>query len=193
MPSTRRDILGAAAGLSSLALAGCQSLRGDSTPTEMPTTDPVTDYAVATLRRTDRAPYRYSGDDGGDEGQPLVLGSNDDLDALTFESPDSETEQFASFVRETDFQDWSILLYRRQIRQCYRQQVESVWWRPESLSVTLCRERLPADRECETGTRDEFAIAIRVPFPSDQFERLLTSISSECGARLGPRETEGGQ
>jgi len=193
MPSTRRDILGAAAGLSSLALAGCQSLQDESTPTEMPQTDPVTDYAVATLRRTDGTPYRYSSDDGSDERQPLVLGSNDDLDAITFESPDSETERFASFLQETDFQHWSVLLYQRQIRQCYRQRVESVWRRPESLSVTLCRERLPADRECETGTRDELGIAIRVPFPSDQFDRPSTSISSECAARLGPRETAEGQ
>lgn len=188
MPSTRRSVLRSAAGLSSLAVAGCQSLSGDQEATEIPRTDPVTDYAVATLRRSDGTPYRYDGNGDGDD-HPLVLGSSDTLDAITVTSSDQQARRFESFLGETDFERRAVLLYRRRIPECEAVDVESVWRRSGSLSVTLCRERLPADEQCSTDARIGLGIAIRVPFTSDQFDRPTTSISSECTARLGPRET----
>ncbi|WP_372480676.1 hypothetical protein ACAH01_06955 [Halomicrobium sp. HM KBTZ05] len=187
MPSTRRSVLRAATGLSSLTVAGCQSFSGDSEPTEKPQIDPVTDYTVVTLRRADGAPYRYTGNRRS--GESLVVGSSDDIDALSFPTDGSKADEFGSFVRETDFEERSVLLYRRRVSECDRQHVESVWRRPGSLSVTLCRERRAADVDCSTDTEVEVGIAIRVPFTSDQFDQPTASTSSECTDRFGPRDT----
>lgn len=190
MPSTRRETLGAGAGLLGACLAGCNALYGDdSSSAEVGAGDPVTGYATARhVVDGERALFRWTGSTDRPSDQLLVR-SDEERSAVTFPGEDSPVRRF---VAETDLEAAVVVLVQRRHGACLRLDAFGVSRRPDELRVHTCREPRPADERCRTGDRRSTALALRLSIEGSSVPELSVVDSSRCENRFGPYR-EGGE
>lgn len=207
---SRRHALQAVATAGALALAGCSSetSRSRSLP---PDREPVTDYEATLVRNTDGEPVFVdpedeSGDESSDDEEGtgeetgdvpraystvMHLTGDEELDRLQFRDVQGASE-LTSFLRATDLESESVYLLQRAIGECYEPRLVGVAREDNGVDADFCRELRPADVDCDADAHDVIAIAIRLPFPGEEFSGLGTGWGSSCDHEHAVRITEGG-
>ena len=187
MPSTRRALLGAAAGALAGGLAGCSALSGSATSSRHvpPRGDPVTDYAIARhVVDGERQLFHWTGDDDRPDEQ-LFLATPAERSAVSFD--DADGSPVAGFAAETDLETHSLVLVQARHGACQRLDVFGVTKRPDEVRLHRCRAPRPADEQCSMGDRQSTALAVRLPFDGRSLSEGLNAVeSSRCEDRFGP-------
>jgi hypothetical protein len=199
---SRRHALQAAASVGTLALAGCNggTDRSRSLP---PDRDRVTEYETAFARNEDGEPVFVTGETGtAEEGGPDEerrqrvgavehVTDDADLDDLRFRDVPGAAD-LESFLRATDLESRSVYLLQRPIGECYAVRLVGVFREDDGVEADFCRMLRPADVSCAADAEDVYAVAIRLPFPGDDFSGLGTGMSGDCEGRSSVPLTEGG-
>lgn len=180
---SRRRALQLATAAGSLALAGCsgESSRSNRIPPDRG--EPVSDFEVTFVRDSSGGRlFEAEDESGGEPGGFEYLTDGDELDDLTFPSSSAAAE-LRSFVVETDFDAESVYLVERPIGECYRANLVGVYRETDGVDADFCRELRPADVECSADGTDAIGVAIRLPFPGDEFNSYSSGWSSQCDPR----------
>jgi len=181
---SRRRALQAAIAVGTLSLAGCSGSTSSSEEVSSDRGDPVSDVEVRFARDT-RGNHLYDAK-RGNEGEPdpeagetLHLTSDDERDAVTFRPTDPATE-LRSFVDDTDLDSESVYLLEEPIDACHEARLLGVYRESDGVDAEFCRGLRPADVDCSDGDRDRVGVAIRLPFPGDEFTSIGSRWSSDC-------------
>jgi len=214
---TRRRLLTAATTLIG-GVAGCLGSRTVSRSSESSTErsgrripeQAATDPAVLFRRGdADRPPIRFvdedgDGDDGnGTDGPPWqhdhytgtkVIDNAATADRLAVDSDASdraESTDLSTFRSETDFENETLYLENRRLRQCYRLSLCYISW-DTGIETDYGRLLRPYDEPCAVDTRVFESRLIRLPvaLDADEINRFGSSTSSSR-CRLERRRTEG--
>ena len=181
---SRRRALQAAIAVGTLSIAGCSGSSSSSEEVPSDRGDPVPDVDVRFARdRTGSHLYDLDRDneqDGEFEGGELVhVTSEDERDRLTFRSTDPATK-LGSFVNETDLEGESVYLMETSIGACHEARLLGVYRESDGVDAEFCRALRPADVDCSPEDRDRIGVAIRLPFPADEFTSFGSRWGSGC-------------
>jgi hypothetical protein len=192
---SRRRALQAVAATGAVALAGCSGSTSSSSSVPRERGDSVSDVTVQFARHRDGQPFYHYGDDDSDQraSRMMHLTSQDDRERLRFRSTDPATE-LRSLVDGTDLESESVFLLVRPVGECYELLLRGVYREPDGVEADFCQTLRPADVECSADDEDLVGVAIRLPFPGDDFNSHGSSWSSTCESpRYGtPIAREGG-
>ena len=188
---SRRRALRTVATAGSLALAGCsgESSRSNDPPPERG--EPVPDLEVRFVRDTDGGSPFDTDDESAststDDPDAVThsfeyLTDRDEFDDLTFPSTTPAAE-LRSFVDATDFEAESVYLLERAIGECYRANLVAVYRESDGVDVDFCEALRPADVDCSAEAEDAVGVAIRLPFPGEEFNSLGSGWSGDCDRR----------
>jgi hypothetical protein len=191
---SRRRALQALGAAAVGAVAGCSggggfedSPRGDR--------EPVYDYAVRKVRRSDGGAVFWQSEDGdgtdeADEERRAVgyayVSSSDDFEDVSFARDSDAAARLASFVAATDFESSSVLLQGSEVRECYELRLQGVFRDGDDLETDFCSALRPADVACSRERRHTVAVAIRVPFSLADASGFGSSWGSGCHGEPTP-------
>ncbi|KPN29368.1 hypothetical protein SY89_00081 [Halolamina pelagica] len=188
-PSRRALLAGVGAGIAT-GLAGCSGTETNQSSPEDGTL--VTDYAAAIARlSTDRPPITHGPTDGDEDGDDAastpnpvsnrVLESEDDASELVYAEDATNVDAIRRLVTETTYDSESVFVYQRPIGECYELQVNYVTRDADGdPSVQLCRVIRDAEVDCERDVRDHVAVAVRLPFPADEYGGFSIGSGESC-------------
>lgn len=180
---SRRSALRSVVTVGSLALAGCSGESGRSNEIPPDRGEPVSDVEVRFARETDGDRlFEIAGESEDAPHGFEYLTDGNDRDDLTFRSTPPAAE-LRAFVDETDLDAESVYLLQRPIGECYRANLVGVYRESDGIDVDFCQELRPADVDCSAGTEDTVGVAIRLPFPGDEFNSLGSGWAGECDRR----------
>lgn len=185
MPSwSRRGALRAATSVALAGLAGCSGQSGvsHSDPVDL-NEEPVTDYTVKQVRTTETSRLYWTGDEtpaDNDHRRTHHLTSPGELADLTFPTDIPVASELERFARSTDFDTRSVYLHQQSIEACYDLVLRGVIRDESSVRVDLCRDLKPADVACSADGEAVVGLAVRLPFPGDDFNGLGMSYGSQC-------------
>lgn len=191
---SRRRALQAAIAVSTLSLAGCSGSTSSSEEVPSDRGEPVSDVEVTFARdEQGRHLYDFERDNEGaaEAGELLHLTSEDERGRLAFRSTDPAT-RLRSFVNETDLDAESVYLIETSIGACYEARLLGVSRESDGVDAEFCRALKPADVDCSDGDRDRIGVAIRLPFPGDDFNSIGSRWGSDCEHRGTAIAREGG-
>ena len=184
-PSRRALLIGIAAGL-----AGCSGTES-STNEYPPDGSLVTDYTVEIARSSTDAPpiTQAPTDDDGDADDastpdPVsnrVLESESDAAELVFDDDAMNAAAARRLVAETNYASESVFVYQRPVGECYRLKVNYVTRADDGdPNVQLCRVIRDAGIDCERDAYDHEAVAVRLPFPADEYNGFSVGGGGSC-------------
>ena len=181
---SRRRALQAAITVGTLSIAGCSGSTSSSEEVSSDRGDPVPNVEVRFARdRTGSHLYdleRENEQDGESEGGELLhLTSESQRDRLAFRSTDPAT-RLRSFVNGTDLDTESVFLIETSIGACHEARLLGVYRESDGVDADFCRALKPADVDCSEGDRDRIGVAIRLPFPADEFTSIGSRWGSDC-------------
>ncbi|WP_049980192.1 hypothetical protein [Halolamina rubra] len=192
-PSRRALLAGVGAGIAT-GLAGCSG--SETSTSEYPPDEDslVTDYTAAIARSsTDRPPITHrpteadgdgDNDDASSTPNPVsnsVLESEDDASELVFAEHATNVDAARRLVAETAYDSESVFVYQRPIGECYELEVNYVTRDADGdPSVQLCRVIRDAEVDCERNARDHVAVAVRLPFPADEYSGFSIGSGGSC-------------
>ena len=104
------------------------------------------------------------------------------VDALAFADVDGADDAEA-FLRETIYDDASVLVVQFETDHCQRVELVDVRWRADDIYVTLCSQLYEYDVDCEDERTEWLTLFVRVPEPinPDDVETFEVTIEDECG------------
>lgn len=209
---TRRGALRSIAAAGALALAGCSGEASHSREVPRRHGERVPDPEVTFVRDADGAPLfsrdvDADGDDADGDGSPAddlarragagaYLTGADDVEALAFaDSPPAD--ELRAFVDATDLESESVYLLAKPVGECYELALTGVFREDDGVDADFCRQLRPADVDCSADAEDTVGVAIRLPFPGDDFDSRGSGTSSDCRhrpivAREGGGDARGG-
>ena len=180
---SRRRALQAVATAGAAALAGCEGETSRSGDALSDRRDRVTDYEAVHVRQTDDEPVFVTSDyTPATNVRPRGLHHLTDeegLEDIQFRDVPGAAA-LESFVAATDFESASVYLLQRQVGECYEPLLVGVFREGDGVDAQFCRELRPADADCDAEAHDTYAVAIRLPFPGDDFDSRGTGSSSSC-------------
>ena len=188
MPSWSRRAALRAAGTVALAgltgLAGCsgQSRSSHAVPVA-PDKESVTDYTMVQVHTADPTPLFWrDGDppDDGDPGRTMHVTSTEERSDVTYAPDVPAARRLARFVRNTDLGSRSVYLHAQRLAACYDLVLQGVSRDDSSVHVDLCRDLKPADASCTVDDQTGVGLAIRLPFPGDDFHGHGMGYGSQC-------------
>lgn len=160
---SRRRTLQAVAATATACLTGCNT--NESTRDTPALERAITDYERRSVRST-ATDWLFAHDDQrGPDIQSSFVVDTDERTQLRFADAPA-ADRLARFVTDTDFAERSVYLYQRTLDGCHRLRLVRVR-RDEGIHVSFCRDRRPADVQCDTNAQVVAAIALRLPFPGD--------------------------
>lgn len=208
-PVSRRRALRAVTTCVTIGLAGCsESPKAEyetvtHEATEDDTLEPVTDFELKTVRTTKNTwLFRHADEENSDEqGTPYqeqppeynhyVHTSLQDQ-PIEFNDQRSEMETLVEFTKETDFDNRSVILFQRDIPECYDLYLTTLERGETHLNVGFCRKPKSEDVDCEDSPVETQGIAIRLPF-SEELEQFTARTNASChteGVLLSPNQTD---
>lgn len=199
---TRRRLLGALG--SALVLAGCAdetSVEDEETVSDRPVAEPppeaTTDFEIRSVRAPVDEPF-VDLDDGEDRPEfrlsPLFVLEEEAAESLAFEAAIDGVEDARSFVSETDFGTESVVIFQREIEECYRRHTQYVEIEPNRFRVQFCRELRDATTPCEAGVREMEAIFLRIPYAYEERpSRRGSGERGRCRSDVRVDDAEGGE
>ena len=179
---SRRRALQAAIAVGTLSIAGCSGSTSSSEEVSSDRGEPVSDVEVTFARdRQEGHLYDFERDNEGDSeaGELLHLTSESQRDRLAFRSTDPAT-RLRSFVSGTDLDTESVFLIETSIGACHEARLLGVYRESDGVDADFCRALKPADVDCSEGDRDRIGVAIRLPFPADEFTSIGSRWGSDC-------------
>lgn len=189
VPGTRRRFLRRATSLAAVPLAGCVGESTTSSRSEPPSLDEedvITDASVLTRRIPDVEldpqeriiDYREGEDDSSDgDGSsdddestsaprprlPYVV-ADEHVDMLAFRPELPDPEGVESFLRETDYDESTVLLVEREVSACHRWELQYVEIRSSNrLAPQFCSVVRDPSVECSVDDTHLQVTVIRVP------------------------------
>lgn len=187
---SRRRALHAVAAAGTLLTAGCGA-RPSGPPDDPPDLrERVTDIETLLARNSKGTPLVRPRTETPEETPPSEervrmasltkhLTSADELAELQFRT-DAGAADVRSFLTATDYESRSVYLIQRPIEECYQPRLVGVYREQDGVEADFCQDLRPADSDCEVGTEDVIAVAIRLPFPGDEFTGLGLGWSGDC-------------
>lgn len=182
---SRRDALRSVAAAGALALAGCSGEASHSREVPRRHGERVPDPEVMFVRDTDGAPLFWRGDDDETDrssGAAAYLTDADDVETLSFGDA-ARVAELRDFIDATDLESESIYLLERPVGECYELALTGVFREDDGVDADFCRLLRPADVDCAADAVDTVGVAIRLPFPGDDFNSRGSGMSSDCRHR----------
>lgn len=190
-PSRRALLAGVGTGLAT-GLAGCSGSDTSQSPPDNGTL--VTDYTVAITRSpSDRPPItapREKADDAGTTGDTsptpelvptYVVADESDAESLMFAEDATNVAAVRRLVAETAYANESVFICQRRVRECYRPQLNYLTRDDDGdPNVQLCRVIRDAEIDCERDAQNYTAVAVRFPFPADEYGGFTVSSGGSC-------------
>jgi hypothetical protein len=194
MPSSRRDVLRAAAGVLG-GLAGCNAERSPG-PTPTPTSEPpgaptdaLTDPPLVRVRKPDSGFVVTRGDtESTDDHRDrfFVVGDAETAASLSF-APVDGAATARQFVDDTDFGAESVYVDQRAVPECYRRRLCWIRWTSAEVETSYARVLRDADVACEADAEDFVAVLVRLPVELLDVSRFHSSSGD------GPCRTRGAE